>query len=93
MASDDAAVQRLSKRLADEAMLDRTSLDQVKNSPERTRKLKALCGLYVTLGQVGIMKHRQLGWHRGGQERIALDRRGVCIRTRAHGAKDRGVNQ
>src|ERR1019366_1752930 len=51
----------LLERRADEVQLDRPSLDQVKNRPQRASKLEALRRLYVALGQVGIMKYEDAG--------------------------------
>ncbi len=62
LASDEAAVNRLSESLADETLLDRAGLDQVKNRPQRTSKLEALRRLYVALGQVGKMKFEDAGY-------------------------------
>jgi len=61
LASDQATVDSLPYRLADEGPLDRAGLDQVKNRPQRTSKLEALRRLYVALGQVGKMKYEDAG--------------------------------
>jgi len=57
LASDQTTVNSLPERLADEGPLNGSGLDQVENGPQRARELEALCGLYVTLGQVGIMEY------------------------------------
>ena len=57
LASDQTTVDSLPQRLADRVPLDSANLDQVKNRPQRASKLKALRGLYIAFGQVGIMKH------------------------------------
>ena len=41
--------------------LNCAGLDQVENRPQRASELEALCGLYVTLGQVGIMQYEDAG--------------------------------
>ena len=61
LASDQTTVNSLPECLADEVPLDRAGLDQVENRPQRASKLEALRGLYVALGQVGIMKYEDAG--------------------------------
>src|SRR5216683_1473275 len=56
-----SAHSRVPNLLADEVPFDRASLDQVKNRPQRARKLEALRRLYVAVGQVGIMKYEDAG--------------------------------
>ena len=61
LTSDQTTVDSLSERLADEAPVDRTGLDQVENRSQRASELEALRSLYVALGQVGIMKDEDAG--------------------------------
>src|SRR6266436_10196207 len=52
LASDETAVNSLSERLANEALLHRAGFNKVKNRPQRASELEALRRLYVPLGQV-----------------------------------------
>src|ERR1700690_3793627 len=54
LASDQATIDSLPDRLADEVPLDRTGLDQVKDRPQRASKLEPLCALHIAFGQVRI---------------------------------------
>ena len=62
LTSDQATVDSLSQRLADEVPLDRARLDKIKNRPQRASEPKALRGLYVVCGQVGVMKDEGRGY-------------------------------
>ena len=55
--TDQATIDSLPQGLADEVSLHRASLDQVKNRPQGPRKLKALRGLYVALGEIGVVQY------------------------------------
>src|SRR5471032_1670406 len=57
LTSDQTTVNSLPGCLADEVPLDGAGLDQVEDRSQRASKLIALCCLYVTRGQVGIMKY------------------------------------
>jgi len=57
LTSDQTTVNSLPECLADEVPLDGAGLDQVEDRSQRASKLVALCCLYVTRGQVGIMKY------------------------------------
>src|SRR5258708_3274661 len=63
LASDYAALNRLFKCLADEILLNRTSLNKVKDGPESASKLEAVCGRDVSLRQIGIMQYEDAGNH------------------------------
>ena len=54
LASDEAAVDSLSERLADEMLLHGAGFDQIENCPQRAGELKALRRLYIAIGQIGI---------------------------------------
>jgi len=58
LASDQTTVNSLPERLADEGPLNGSGIEQVENRPQRASELEPLCGLYVTLGQVGIMEYQ-----------------------------------
>src|SRR6267142_3961 len=60
-AGNQAAVNRLSQRLADKTTLDCIGLDQIKDRPEGTGKSEALGRLYVALCEVRVMKHQYPG--------------------------------
>jgi len=61
LASDQTTFDSLSDCLADEAPIECAGLDQVENRSQGASELEALRGLYVVLGQVGIMKDEDAG--------------------------------
>src|ERR1017187_5160839 len=61
LANDQTTVNSLPERLVDEVPLDGAGLDQVENRAQRASKLEALRGLYVALGQVGVMEYEDAG--------------------------------
>jgi hypothetical protein len=55
--ADQTTVDSLPQCLADEVSFHCVSLDQIKDRPQGARKLEALSGLYVAIGEVGIVRH------------------------------------
>ena len=58
---DQATVDSLPERLADEVSLDRACFDQIENRPQWASELEALRGLYVALGQIGVVQDENPG--------------------------------
>jgi hypothetical protein len=54
---NQATIYSLRNRLTDEVPLDRAGFDQIKDRPQRTGNLKALDGLYVAGGQIGVVQY------------------------------------
>jgi len=58
---DQTTVDSLPQCLADEVSFHGASLDEVKDRPQRSRKLEALRVLYVALGQVSVVQYQDSG--------------------------------
>jgi ABC-type transporter Mla MlaB component len=58
---DQTTVESLPQCLADEVSFHGVSLDEVKDRPQRSRKLEALRVLYVALGQVSVVQYQDSG--------------------------------
>jgi hypothetical protein len=69
---DDPAVNSLPKRLAKEGPFNCTGLDQIKNGSQGSREFVTGPCLYITSGQVRVVKHHN-SWHPTAAPELSWD--------------------